>query len=151
MTKKILISACAISVIAAIAGLSACTSGTAEKYTLEENTDELVVFIAPEVSSDMSVKDYFDGLVEEGLITYTIADGMVTSINGKENVSGTNSGDYWMFYADLTELDGVTYANAEWGTYEYEGKTLASCVYGVEELPVVEGYTYAAVYQHTSW
>lgn len=134
----------------ALAALSACTGGGTAKYDAEVS-DTLVVFVAEEVSGDMSVKDYFDGLAEEGKLTYTISGGMVTEINGKENVSGTNEGDFWMFYSDLTELDGVIYANPDYGTYEYNGKTLASCSYGIEGMPVVEGYTYAAVYRHTSW
>ena len=148
IVKRLIFAACA-AVLAAAVPLASCNSGEASLYKAEVSDGELVVFVAPEVSGDMSVKDYFDGLVEEGVLTYTIADGMVTSINGVQNPA-----DYsycWMFYSDLTELDGVIYSNAEWGTYDYEGKTLASCAYGVEEMPVVEGYTYAAVYQSLSY
>ncbi len=146
--KKFLAIVPAAAAVLALAALGACSRGTASEYTAEVSSEDLVVFTAPEVSADMSVKDYFDGLVEEGLLTYTISGGMVTSINGVSNPA-----DYsycWMFYSDLTELDGVIYGNAEWGAYEYGGKTLASCAYGIEEMPVVEGYTYAAVYTRLS-
>ena len=52
----------------ALAALSACTGGGTAKYDAEVS-DTLVVFVAEEVSGDMSVKDYFDGLAEEGKLT----------------------------------------------------------------------------------
>ncbi len=141
-----LISVAAAACVAALS-LAACTAkGYAAEYVLDVNGKELLVFTAPAITGEVSVRDYFDGLVGEGKITYTIADGMIVSVNGTENVSEGSSGTYWMFYTDLVELDGVTYADTAY-TYEYEGKTLASFVYGVEEMPVVEGYVYAAVYE----
>ena len=49
------------------------------------------------------------------------------------------------------ELDGVTYADPTFGTYTYDGEQLASCSYGAEGMPVVEGYTYAIVYEEVEW
>ena len=53
--------------------------------------------------------------------------------------------------ADFTEEDGVVYADPEYGTFEHGGKTLASASYGASQLPCVEGYTYALVYQAWSY
>lgn len=133
--------------------LAACApadSGNVE-YTVAVNTETLVVFTAPDGIETDSLKAYLDGLVEAGEISYTIEDGMITSLNGTENMSGLTSGSYWMLYSDLTELDGVTYTDPTFGTYTYAGKQLASCSYGAEGMPVVEGYTYAIVYEETSW
>ena len=144
--KKLLFSLFAATAIAFFAG-AACTSnsGTAENYTLTENTATLLVFTAEGIEGDMSLKDYLDGLKDQGDITYSIVDGMVTEINGSKNPADFSY--CWMFYTDLTTYEGATYANPEWGTYEYGGKTLASCSNGVELTPVISGYTYAAVYQ----
>ena len=132
--------------VACITALAACSSGArAASYQTSANTATLVAFTAPEIYGDLYLKGYLDGLAERELITYTLENGMITSVNGTKNDAA--SGSYWMLYSDLTELDGVEYGNAEWGTYEYGGKTLASCTYGAEGMPVVEGYTYAVVYQ----
>lgn len=142
--KKLLISAL-VCASAAVAFSAACSNRSwAEEYTAEVS-EGLVVFTAPEIHGELSLREYFDGLVDEGIITYTLEGGMVSSINGVSNTSDFSS--CWMFYSDLIELDGVIYGNTEWGTYEYEGKTLASCANGVETMPVVEGFTYAAVYE----
>ena len=77
----------------------------------------------------------------------------ITSVNGvseRTDESGT-SGYSWMLYTDFTEEDGVTYADPSYGTFEHGGKTLASASYGVSQLPCVEGYTYALVYQAWSY
>lgn len=125
-------------------------NGDAE-YVVKENTETLVVFTAPEGIATDSLKAYLDGLAAAGEITYTIKDGMITSLNGTENMSGVSSGSFWMLYSDLTELDGVTYADPTFGTYTYAGEQLASCSYGAEGMPVVEGYTYAIVYEEVEW
>lgn len=133
--------------------LAACApadSGNVE-YTVAVNTDTLVLFTAPEGIATDSLKTYLDGLAQAGEITYTMENGMITSLNGKENVSGASSGSFWMLYSDLTELDGVTYADPTFGTYTYDGEQLASCSYGAEGMPVVEGYTYAIVYEEVEW
>lgn len=133
--------------------LAACAPANKDgtEYTITVNTDTLVLFTAPEGIATDSLKTYLDGLAQAGEITYTMKNGMITSLNGKENVSGASSGSFWMLYSDLTELDGVTYADPTFGTYTYDGEQLASCSYGAEGMPVVEGYTYAIVYEEVEW
>ena len=53
---------------------------------------------------------------------------------------------YWAVYTTLGTLDGTSYSDAQWGTWEYEGNTLASASYGVSGLPMIEGEYYALVW-----
>lgn len=128
----------------AVLVFAGCAGGGEANYYAEVSSEELVVFVAEDISGDMSWRDYFDGLQEEGIITYSMDGSMLAELNGVSNASGYSS--CWMLYSDLTELDGEIYGNAEWGTYDYDGRQLVSCAYGLELMPVIEGYAYAAVY-----
>ena len=128
----------------AVLVFAGCAGGGEANYYAEVSSEELVVFVAEDISGDMSWRDYFDGLQEEGIITYSMDGSMLAELNGVSNASDYSS--CWMLYSDLTELDGEIYGNAEWGTYDYDGRQLVSCVYGLELMPVIEGYAYAAVY-----
>ena len=126
----------------AVLVFAGCAGGGEANYYAEVSSEELVVFVAEDISGDMSWRDYFDGLQEEGIITYSMDGSMLAELNGVSNASDYSS--CWMLYSDLTELDGEIYGNAEWGTYDYDGRQLVSCAYGLELMPVIEGY--AAVY-----
>ena len=128
----------------AVLVFAGCAGGGEANYYAEVSSEELVVFVAEDISGDMSWRDYFDGLQEEGIITYSMDGSMLAEPNGVSNASDYSS--CWMLYSDLTELDGEIYGNAEWGTYDYDGRQLVSCAYGLELMPVIEGYAYAAVY-----
>ena len=128
----------------AVLVFAGCAGGGEANYYAEVSSEELVVFVAEDMSGDMSWRDYFDGLQEEGIITYSMDGSMLAELNGVSNASDYSS--CWMLYSDLTELDGEIYGNAEWGTYDYDGRQLVSCAYGLELMPVIEGYAYAAVY-----
>ena len=128
----------------AVLVFAGCAGGGEANYYAEVSSEELVVFVAEDISGDMSWRDYFDGLQEEGIITYSMDGSMLAELNGVSNASDYSS--CWMLYPDLTELDGEIYGNAEWGTYDYDGRQLVSCAYGLELMPVIEGYAYAAVY-----
>ena len=128
----------------AVLVFAGCAGGGEANYYAEVSSEELVVFVAEDISGDMSWRDYFDGLQEEGIITYSMDGSMLAELNGVSNASDYSS--YWMLYSDLTELDGEIYGNAERGTYDYDGRQLVSCAYGLELMPVIEGYAYAAVY-----
>ena len=128
----------------AVLVFAGCAGGGEANYYAEVSSEELVVFVAEDISGDMSWRDYFDGLQEEGIITYSMDGSMLAELNGVSNASDYSS--CWMLYSDLTELDGEIYGNAEWGTYDYDGRQLVSCAYGLELMPVIEGYAYAAVY-----
>lgn len=140
-------------ILALLLLLSACSiskGSQQQTYPITVNTAELVAFTAPDEFATISLKEYLDGLVTAEKLSYTIQSGMITSINGTENISETNKGSYWMIYSDLLELDGVTYANPTY-TYDYNGKVLASCTFGAESMPVIAGYTYAIVFEEMTW
>lgn len=88
--------------------------------------------------SDKTLKDYMDYLQDDGKLTYTVSDGMVTEINGTSNTANS----FWMLYTGDTEN-----ANDAWGTYEYQGETYGSAVSGAEALTVKENCVYIWVYQ----
>ena len=143
-----------ISILSLLLLFGACTSpkdDLQKNYPITVNTSELVVFTAPDNFAMISVKEYLDGLVAAGEISYTIEDGMIISLNGTENITQVNSGSYWMIYSDLLEKDGVIYADPTYGTYNHNGGTLASCSYGAESMPVIAGYTYALVFEEMTW
>jgi hypothetical protein len=120
------------------------SSNEKSAYEVLVSNQELLVVKATNVTGTVSLKDAMTALQKEGKLTYTISNGMVTSINGVENPADYSS--CWMFYSDLGEYDGVTYTNTEWGTYTYGETNYASNAYGVESMPVVNGYTYIAHY-----
>ena len=51
-------------------------------------------------------------------------------------------GAFWAVYTSL----GGEYADASWGTFEYEGRVLASATLGVSGLPLEKGAYFALVY-----
>ena len=88
--------------------------------------------------NDKTLKDYMDYLQENGELSYTISNGMVTEINGTANT--TNS--YWMLYTSDSEN-----ANEAWGTLEHEGAVYGSSMLGAESLTVKENCVYVWAYQ----
>ena len=85
-----------------------------------------------------TLKDYMDYLVADGVLTYQLSGTMLDSVNGVKN--GLKS--YWMLYTD--DADN---SNNTWGTIEKDGKTYASAMYGICELPIKDGCTYILTYQ----
>lgn len=93
-----------------------------------------------------SVKDYMDALAANGELVFSGTDGGYGYFVQSFYDTKAEGNNYWAVYTDLVTLDGVTYSDAQFGTVNYEGKTLYSASYGVSSLPCVEGYTYAFVY-----
>ena len=85
------------------------------------------------VNSDATVLDYMNYLKDNGEISFTIENGMVTSMNG---VSGA-SNQYWMLYTN-----DENNSNTAWGTITANGVTYASATLGAELLPATDGATY---------
>ncbi|MBE6917117.1 MAG: hypothetical protein E7470_04330 [Ruminococcaceae bacterium] len=94
-------------------------------------------------STDMVLIDYMNKLIESGELTCTIADGMVTSINGIENPADFSS--CWMLYT--SDADN---ANTAWGTVAYDGKEYGSAISGAETLKIKPGQLYIWVFQSFS-
>ncbi len=82
--------------------------------------------------------DYMSYLQDNGKLSFTVKDGMVTSINGKSNT--TNS--YWMLYTSDTEN-----ANADWGKFDNNGEIYGSATLGAETLAVKENCVYVWAYE----
>ena len=158
---KIFVTALAVCLAAAAIVLSGCGKGRVKFLTAADGKAENAIFTAESglitLDDSTSVADYIAALKDNGELDYTAEDGayglFITSVNGIENVTdeGGTHGWSWAIYTNLTELDGVVYSSADYGTYQADGVTLYSASYGASGLPCVEGYVYALVYSEWSW
>ena len=109
-----------------------------------QESDTYIVLNVTEESlngqTDKVLIDYMDDLAKKGELVCTIADGMVTSINGIANAADYSS--CWMLYTSDTEN-----ANSAWGTIEYNGTEYGSAISGAETLKIKAGQLYIWVYQ----
>ncbi len=148
----------AAAAVAAMLAFSAC----GDKVVTVENDDGSKNYVMTvsssviELTDSTTLYDYMCALREDGELNFEAEKSSygyyITSVDGvAEKYDSENSMYSWMIYTDLTELDGAIYSSAEYGTWDYDGKTLNSASYGISGLPAVEGYTYAIVYSHTSW
>lgn len=105
-----------------------------------------VVVQATESDETKSLYDGLRALADAGEIAIGGSESefgfYITSVNGVE----ATDDHYWAVYTTLGTLDGTSYSDAQWGTWEYEGNTLASASYGVSGLPLVTGEYYALVW-----
>ena len=109
-------------VLAMFALLAFAGCASEGQVTEGENT---VVIEASAKDSGKTLLAVMEELQEAGEFTFTVSDGMVTSINGTSQTASS----YWMLYTSDAEN-----ANDQWGTFEYEGETLGSAIYGAGEL-----------------
>lgn len=159
--SKIFAAVVAACALAAAVALSGCGKSNVKFITAGDGVAENAVFTATNdvlaLDENTSVADYIAALKDKGELDYTAEDGayglFITSVNGVENLTDANGthGWSWAIYTNLTELDGVIYSTANYGTYDADGVTLNSASYGISGLPCVEGYTYALVYSEWSW
>ena len=115
------------SLVALSVGIVACQKGEVQD----------VVIVVENATQEQTLLSYMQDLQEEGQLSFTLKNGMVTKMNGTSN--STNS--FWMLYTTDTEN-----ANSAW-TYEYNGQTLGSAISGAETLVVKNGETYVWTYQ----
>lgn len=109
------------------------------KYSVK--SEEGVVAITVEEAQDANVLlDVMTLAQTEGKLTFEESGGMIMSLNGKANPADWSY--CWMLYTSDESM-----ASTEYGTYEYEGETLGSAVFGAGALPVVDGEIYVWVYQ----
>ena len=131
--------------IFALSVLSFTSCSTKEdKPLVIKESDTCVVISVNENSlqdkSDVLLADYMQSLKDEGLIEFTIENGMITSINGIENASDFSS--CWMLYT--SDKDNSSTA---WGSVEYNDIECGSSVLGAESLKVCPGELYIWVYK----
>ena len=130
MKKTTKILALLLVLVVSLFAFSACHK-EAEDVVITVSKDEYVI-------EGKFLKDYMDYLVAEGTLTYALNGTLLQTVNGVSN--GTKS--YWMLYTDDAENSDTT-----WGTYEKNGKTYASAMYGVSDMPIKDGCTYILTYQ----
>ena len=131
--KKFLALLASLMMVLALAG---CFLGNSTvKATVREEGTSVIIHIT-DVSENVSLLKVMECLQNEGKLTFEAdASGMVTAINGRENASDWSA--CWMLYTSDAEM-----ANTDWGTIEYDGKTIASAIVGAEALTVVVGEVY---------
>lgn len=119
--------------------LFGCGKGEATAV-VKESTETRVVIEVNEAEENATLLSVMEKLQKEEKISFTLSGTMVASVNGKENTADFSS--CWMLYTSDTEM-----SSAEWGTIEYDGKTLASAIIGADTLTVVSGAVYIWEYQ----
>ena len=102
-------------------------------HTSSVTADVDVVIRATAKQDGMALLAVMEELQEEGELSFTVSDGMITELNGTKQTPSS----YWMLYTSDREN-----ANEQWGTCEYEGEVLGSATLGAGELAVKAGCVY---------
>ena len=121
------------------------SSQSDEKYSVVFTADDAVVIKAN--TTEGSLEDALNALKDSNALDFTGSQSeyglYIESVNGK--TADATKNEYWAVYTTLTEIDGVSYSSAEYGTYDYDGTQCASASFGASGLPMVEGNLYAVV------
>lgn len=121
------------------------SSQSDEKYSVVFTADDAVVIKAN--TTEGSLEDALNALKDSNALDFTGSQSeyglYIESVNGK--TADADKNEYWAVYTTLTEIDGVSYSSAEYGTYDYDGTECASASFGASGLPMVEGNLYAVV------
>ena len=130
--------------VALILTCSVLLPGCQSEPLVIKDSDTCIVIKVTEESmngkTDMMLIDYMNQLVQNGELECTIADGMITSINGIANPADYSS--CWMLYT--SDADN---ANSAWGTVEYEGVEYGSAISGAEVLKIKPDQLYIWVFK----
>lgn len=125
--------------VIACAFLCACKT---KSITVITEDDNKVVLTFDSGFSGESLLIAMNGAQENEQITFTVENGMVTSINGVKNAGKT----YWMLYTDDED-----YSNSAWGEINYNEKIYGSATKGVSDLVVKDGKTYIWVFKEVNF
>ena len=106
--------------------------------TADENTVIITATDSSFAFDGKTLKEYMDHLQDNGKITYSVSNGMVTSINGKSNTANS----YWMLYTSDSEN-----SDTSWGTFDNNGDIYGSATLGADSLVVKEHCIYVWTYQ----
>jgi len=124
-----------------IALFTACIFVGCKKEKEAVKLDGDYVLIEAEESADgKTLLAYMQELQANGKLNFALENGMVTSIDGKQNKADYSA--CWMLYTSDSEN-----ANDAWGIVEYEEKEYGSAVVGAESLIVKAGELYIWWYQ----
>lgn len=102
-------------------------------HTSSVTADVDVVIRVSAEQDGMTLLAVMEELQEEGELSFTVSDGMITELNGTKQTPSS----YWMLYTNDQEN-----VNEQWGTHEYEGEVLGSATLGAGELAVKAGCVY---------
>ncbi|MBQ7355994.1 MAG: DUF4430 domain-containing protein [Clostridia bacterium] len=108
------------------------------------DSDTTIVIRCGQTDGDTTLMDYMSELRDNGEITFSVSNGMITSINGIDNPADYSS--CWMLYTSDSEM-----ANSAWGTVLYNDAEYGSAILGAEELEIKEGCLYIWVFKEMSW
>ena len=142
--KKLLINfTIALIAVISIAAAAGCANGkTTVKATLIASEEKLIVIRADQNGG--SFEDALNLFKDDGKLTYVSSEGQygsfISAINGYTPDGSKN--EFCAVYTSLATYNGVSYSSTEYGSYEYDGKTLGSASYGVSGLPLVAGELY---------
>lgn len=128
-----------VSLVLSACCMLGCGKGKATAV-VKESTATRVVIEVSEAEENATLLSVMEKLQKDEKLTFTLSGTMVTGVNGKENATDFSS--CWMLYTSDTEM-----SNTEWGTIEYDGKTLASAIVGADTLTVISGGVYIWEYQ----
>lgn len=128
-----------LSVLMSVCMLVACNKEGSAKAEIVSKTDTMVVMKVNETEGFATLLDAMNYLKDEGELTFELADGMVSSMEGKANLADWSAG--WMLYTSDAEM-----SNTEWGTIIYEENTYGSAILGAEGLTVSAGEYYVWSY-----
>lgn len=106
----------------------------------KEEVQPVVIRVEEPVAEGTTLLDIMQEMKTAGKLKFTVADGMVTEINGVKNALNYNP--FWALYTSDKEN-----SNTEWGSYNFDGQTLGSAMYGAGDLVVKEGEVYVWVYR----
>ena len=127
-----------LAIFSCLAFLVSCADKT-ENISVEKAEGSLVISVGEDELSDgdISLLDHMKKLEEKGEFTFTVSDGMITSIDGVENTD-----KYWMLYTSDTDN-----SNSAWGTVTHDGNTYSSASCGAKELILKPDHTYIWLYK----
>ncbi len=123
--------------------LAGCLGSSKEPLVVIESERCIVIHASNkqmEIAEDTTLLEYMNSLKADEEISFKVANGMITSINGIDNPSDYSS--CWMLYTSDEEN-----ANHAWGTVDYKGNVYGSAICGAEALTVKSGCVYIWLYQ----
>ena len=122
--------------------ITGCDSEKSDvKAQILSSTQTTVVIKITQTDGKATLLDVMEYLKEQNQLTYQKdAQNMIKAINGSQ----AEANSFWALYTSDSEM-----ANAEWGTFDYQGQILGSAIFGANDLIVLNGCIY--VWDLTTW
>ena len=126
-----------------LATLLLCSCQKTEPIVVKDSETCIVIRATEDFlnkNGEMTLIEYMEALKNDGLLEYTEANKMITSINGIENPA--NFSHCWMLYTSDSDS-----SNSAWGIIEYAGVEYGSAVVGASDLKIKPSCLYIWVFQ----